>query len=277
MHSSRTWKYSLLGGAVALALLAGGGVDAVQAKPEHQTVTTLAVQADGRDFTVSGANFRTNEPVFFWLNAPNGQVVPTWLRNDVISAESVMRAQADRDRKSLRDLAAEYDRADERGTVRARLSTEGLAPGFYGLVARGQTSTTTVVVGFEVRSTATPGPTPAPNQPALLTQPDGRNFTVATSAMRANEPVFYWLNAPNGQVVRLWNRGGALTAEAVVQEQATRERKAVRELAAEWDSADERGSDRLRLVVDGLGNGNYTLVARGHASGSTAITAFVVR
>jgi hypothetical protein len=103
---------------------------------------SLSVSAAGADYIFSTDVFAPGEHVTFWYNTPGGAVVAAEIKNGyVIDAAST----------DEKDNGADYVRADENGSVSVRLSTKGLAPGGYTLVARGNSGGLTAVGAFQVK------------------------------------------------------------------------------------------------------------------------------
>jgi hypothetical protein len=174
--SNRSGSVSITPGAIEIKTSAlGGGGDSVQATLHFRAlpgssggltqrasyswkqgsgVSNLplaAVAHASLDSSVEGsvATFSTNafgsrEPVTFWYNTPSGQVVATRVRDGfLLDAEVVRQHKADNDRQKNHHV---YNQgalgvfADDQGSVSVQLSTKGLAPGVYSVVARGNTS-----------------------------------------------------------------------------------------------------------------------------------------
>jgi hypothetical protein len=93
--------------------------------------------------------FASNEGVYFWYNAPDGTVIPTRVqRGKLISAN--LAEQKYRDNSDYQ-RGSEYAIADDLGQVGVAISTDGLAPGTYTLVAHGNSSGLTGVATFNVQ------------------------------------------------------------------------------------------------------------------------------
>jgi hypothetical protein len=93
--------------------------------------------------------FASNEGVYFWYNAPDGTVIPTRVqRGKLISAN--LAEQKYRDNSDYQ-RGSEYAIADDLGQVGVAISTDGLAPGTYTLVAHGNSSGLTAVATLTVQ------------------------------------------------------------------------------------------------------------------------------
>ena len=93
--------------------------------------------------------FASNEGVYFWYNAPDGTVIATRVqRSKLIDADVAERKYRD---NSDYQRGSEHAIANDQGQVAVTLSTDGLAPGTYTLVARGDSSGLTTVATFQVR------------------------------------------------------------------------------------------------------------------------------
>jgi hypothetical protein len=87
--------------------------------------------------------------VFFWFNAPDGRVIGARVqRGKLISAD--LADQKYRDDSSY-DRGSEYAIANDQGVIAVDLSTDGLVPGTYTLVAHGNSSGLDAVATFQVR------------------------------------------------------------------------------------------------------------------------------
>jgi hypothetical protein len=92
--------------------------------------------------------FASNEGVYFWYNAPDGTVIPARVqRGKLISAN--LAEQKYRDDSSY-DRGSEHAIADDQGQVDVTISTDGLVPGTYTLVAHGNSSGLNAVATFQV-------------------------------------------------------------------------------------------------------------------------------
>lgn len=93
--------------------------------------------------------FASNEGVYFWYNAPDGTVIPTRVqRGKLINAN--LAEQKYRDNSDY-DRGSEHAIADDQGQVDVTISTDGLAPGTYTLVAHGNSSELNAVATFQVQ------------------------------------------------------------------------------------------------------------------------------
>jgi hypothetical protein len=119
------------------------------------TQASVAVQAEGRDLVFDSSAFGSGEGITFWYNAPGSRVVATRIRDGYLFDADVLAAQ--KARHVEKGNHGEYDDgvdhmfADSQGAVSVRLSTAGLAPGAYTLVARGNTSGLIAVGSFDVK------------------------------------------------------------------------------------------------------------------------------
>jgi hypothetical protein len=93
--------------------------------------------------------FASNEGVYFWYNAPDGTVIPVRVqRGKLISAD--LAAQKFRDNSDY-ERGSEHAIANDQGQVDVTIGTDGLTPGTYTLVARGNSSALTTVATFQVQ------------------------------------------------------------------------------------------------------------------------------
>ena len=93
--------------------------------------------------------FASTEGVYFWYNAPDGTVIPTRVqRGKLISADLAEQKYRD---DSTYDRGSEHAIADDQGQVGVTISTDGLAPGIYTLVAHGNSSGLNAVATFQVQ------------------------------------------------------------------------------------------------------------------------------
>jgi len=93
--------------------------------------------------------FASSEGVYFWYNAPDGTVIPTRVqRGELITAN--LAEQKYRDNSTF-DRGSEHAIADDQGQVGVTISTDGLAPGIYTLVAHGNSSGLNAVATFQVQ------------------------------------------------------------------------------------------------------------------------------
>jgi len=93
--------------------------------------------------------FASNEGVYFWFNAPDGTVIPARVQRGTLInanlAEQKYRDNSDYDRGS------EHAFADDQGQVGVAISTDGLTPGTYTLVAHGNSSGLNALATFQVQ------------------------------------------------------------------------------------------------------------------------------
>jgi hypothetical protein len=108
----------------------------------------LAISQATREITFASDAFASGEGVFFWYNTPDGQVIQTRVRRGMLVDAEVIRQKRNDD--SAYDQGAEYVIADDQGQVGVSLSTAGLAPGTYTLVASGHSSALMAVAQFRV-------------------------------------------------------------------------------------------------------------------------------
>jgi hypothetical protein len=136
-----TWTDKLKGGHGISNLLPSAGA------PGGYLPLSINQSADSMSFDSNA--FASNEGVYFWYNAPDGTVIPTRVqRGKLINAnlaELKYRDNSDYQRGS------EYAIADDQGQVGVAISTDGLAPGTYTLVAHGNSSGLTAVATLQVR------------------------------------------------------------------------------------------------------------------------------
>jgi hypothetical protein len=93
--------------------------------------------------------FASTEGVYFWYNAPDGTVIPTRVqRGKLISA--ILAEQKYRDDSDYQ-RGSEYAIADAQGQVGVAISTDGLAPGIYTLVAHGNSSGLNALATVQVK------------------------------------------------------------------------------------------------------------------------------
>ncbi len=115
----------------------------------QQASSSMTVTAGGA-VPINSAIFAPGEAVAFWYNAPNGQTLPLYIHNGRITTEHQHSEQlANGTTHDVNNGA--YLTADSQGAIAARLSTSGLAPGAYTLVAHGLSSSATALVPFQVQ------------------------------------------------------------------------------------------------------------------------------
>jgi uncharacterized repeat protein (TIGR01451 family) len=108
----------------------------------------LSVSSSSGELTFATDAFASNEGVVFWYNTPDGKVVQTRVkRGNLIDAAVAQQKYQD---NSDYERGSEYAIASDQGQVSVSLSTVGLAPGTYSLVAYGNSSTLTTVATFQV-------------------------------------------------------------------------------------------------------------------------------
>ena len=135
----------------------------------------------GTIFRLTITGFQPGEPISFWLTTPDGMVAGT---------------------------PAPVNAGNHNGTLRDEWATnQGWPPGLWAVTYQGDRSGHQAIAYFYV--TDRPAP-PAPPQVV----PDGRNGTVTPkhgwqgtifriniNGFRANEPISFWITAPDGSVV----------------------------------------------------------------------------
>jgi len=109
----------------------------------------LSINQGADAMTFDSDAFASNEGVYFWYNAPDGTVIPTRVqRGKLISAN--LAEQKYRDNSDY-ERGSEHAIANDQGQVDVTIGTDGLAPGTYTLVARGNSSALTTVATFQVQ------------------------------------------------------------------------------------------------------------------------------
>src|SRR5439155_11118657 len=109
----------------------------------------LSINQSADAMTFDSNVFASNEGVYFWYNAPDGTVIPTRVqRGKLIDAD--VAAQKYRDNSDY-ERGSAYAITNDQGQVDVSLGTDGLAPGTYTLVARGNSSALTTVATFQVQ------------------------------------------------------------------------------------------------------------------------------
>lgn len=154
--------------------------EVIDAAPVTPASVDPQLGAPGTSFTFQAYGFRPIERLDTWLERPDGtlQRGPTGAR------------------------------ANGDGLVVWRWTAPGDAPGGpWTMVARGQDSERTERIGFTLERTA-PGPTAmasvAPERGGY-----GSTFTFSAAGFRPGERVGYWLNLPDGTIVRFTDELGA--------------------------------------------------------------------
>ncbi|GAB4113473.1 MAG: hypothetical protein OHK0050_16700 [Roseiflexaceae bacterium] len=107
---------------------------------------TLNLAATATGFAISGNTFQESESVFFWLNTPDGTVIPTRIRKGEVL--DVRKLNLTEDGK---DNGAESATANGLGIVEVTLNASKWTPGTYTLVARGDVSGRTAVTTIQIR------------------------------------------------------------------------------------------------------------------------------
>jgi hypothetical protein len=117
--------------------------------PNAGTYLPLSINQSADAMSFDSNAFASNEGVYFWYNAPDGTVIPTRVqRGKLIDADIAAQKYHD---NSDYERGAEHAIANDQGQVDVTISTDGLAPGTYTLVARGNSSTLTAVATFQVQ------------------------------------------------------------------------------------------------------------------------------
>jgi hypothetical protein len=103
-------------------------------------------------FGISGATFVPGEPVTFWLNAPNGQVLPLYINGSSLTTNSSQTLDDSKTGfKKVTFTLSDNTRAGLQGELSIALDGSMLAPGSYSLVAQGFASKITAVAPFQVQ------------------------------------------------------------------------------------------------------------------------------
>jgi hypothetical protein len=129
------------GGTITTELLAP------QAAVAGQSVSASVALMAGGTLPISSAIFAPGEAVAFWYNAPDGTVVPLYIRNGQVTTEQQHKEQL-ADGTTHERNNGEYLNADGQGAIATQLSTNGLEAGAYSVVAHGLSSNATAVVAF---------------------------------------------------------------------------------------------------------------------------------
>lgn len=134
------WTDKLKGGHGISNQLLGAGAASAYAP--------LTVGQSAGEITFASDAFASNEGVFFWYNTPDGKVIQTRVRRGYLIDAEI--AKQKRNQDSSYEQGSEYVFANDQGQAAVTLSTAGLAPGTYTLVARGNSSALTAVATFKV-------------------------------------------------------------------------------------------------------------------------------
>jgi len=138
---SYTWTDKLKGGhGISNLLPSAGAAGAYLPLSINQSASSMSFDSNA---------FASNEGVYFWYNAPDGTVIPARVqRGTLINAN--LAEQKYRDNSDY-DRGAEHAFADDQGQVGVLISTDGLTPGTYTLVAHGNSSGLNAVATFQVQ------------------------------------------------------------------------------------------------------------------------------
>jgi hypothetical protein len=93
--------------------------------------------------------FASNEGVYFWYNAPDGTVIPARVQRGKLINANLAELKYRND--SSYDRGSEHAIANDQGQVDVTISTDGLTPGTYTLVAHGNSSGLNTVATFQVQ------------------------------------------------------------------------------------------------------------------------------
>jgi len=116
------------------------------AQPASVSMTVTS----GSTLPINSAIFAPGESVAFWYNAPDGQVLPLYIRSGKITTERTHQVQLADGSTHDRNNGA-YLSADAQGAIAAPFSASDLTPGGYALVAHGTSSSATAVIPFQVQ------------------------------------------------------------------------------------------------------------------------------
>src|SRR5262249_101542 len=109
----------------------------------------LSINQSADTMSFASNAFASNEGVYFWYNAPDGTVIPAWVqRGRLINAN--LAEQKYRDDSSY-DRGSKHAIASDQGQVDVTISTDGLVPGIYTLVAHGNSSGLNALATFQVQ------------------------------------------------------------------------------------------------------------------------------
>jgi hypothetical protein len=118
------------------------------AQPAPASMAVTTVMASGT-LPVNSAIFAPGESVAFWYNTPSGRALPLYIHKGQITTERRYQVRmADGTQQDVNN--GHYLNADAQGAIAALLSTKGIAPGAYMLVAHGLSSDATAVIAFQV-------------------------------------------------------------------------------------------------------------------------------
>jgi len=116
------------------------------AQPTSVSMTVIA----GGTLPLNSAIFAPDEAVAFWYNTSDGQAIPLYIRDGQITTQHQHNQHLADGTTHERDNGA-YLNADDQGAIATTLTTTGLEPGVYTLVAHGLNSSATKVVTFQVQ------------------------------------------------------------------------------------------------------------------------------
>jgi hypothetical protein len=237
LHGAATWTYKVPNNAVNgewvmnvlgedSNLSAQTPFTVIMADPAAGTGVTPTSGGPGTTFTFTASGFRDKaEKVYFWFNDPNGNGVngPEWKRND-------------HDGTVTWDWTAPSD----------------AVAGQWQAVAHGEKSDVTRVIPFTIVRD-----TPAPTVSASVspeTGGPGTTFTFTASGYKKNERVGYWLNLPDGSVIRfdheLWgDANGDVTWTWTAPADAQRGLYVMAARSSQSDKFDNDVSHEIRFTV----------------------------
>jgi hypothetical protein len=145
-----TYHYSNNGqahsGTINTELLPTQAVVAAVAQPSSASMQVTA----GGTVPINSAIFAPGEALAFWYNTSDGQSVPLYIRDGQITTQKEHQERLANGTTRERNNGS-YLSADAQGAIAATLSTSGLEPGTYSLVAHGVSSSATTVVVFQVQ------------------------------------------------------------------------------------------------------------------------------
>jgi hypothetical protein len=148
LPTSITYSYSDQGkthsGTTSTELLPTVAAPIAQPSSVGTTVATNSMMS------VNSAIFAPGEPVAFWYNAPDGQVLPLYIHKGQITADQQHQERL-ADGKTHDVNNGHTLNADAQGMIATVLSTKNLDPGAYTLVAHGLNSDATAVIAFQVQ------------------------------------------------------------------------------------------------------------------------------
>jgi hypothetical protein len=122
----------------------------IEATAASQQVSSSMMVTAGSTVPLNSAIFAPGEAVAVWYNTLDGQTLPLYVRNGRITTEHQRKELMANGTTHYVNNGA-YLYADAQGAIAAPLSTSGLEPGAYTLVAHGLNSSATAVVAFQVQ------------------------------------------------------------------------------------------------------------------------------